>query len=55
MKKLKDPEEPLSRLMERSSGLEEKLRPILFQFPHTWSINSDRLEFLIKLHPKKIE
>ena len=32
MKKLKDPEEPLSRLMERASGLQEKLGPILFQF-----------------------
>lgn len=49
MKKLKDPEEPLSRLMERASGLEEKLGPILFQFPHTWSINSDRLEFFLEL------
>ncbi|GAX42376.1 hypothetical protein NIES4075_33770 [Tolypothrix sp. NIES-4075] len=33
MKKLKDPIEPLSRLLERASGLEEKLDPILFQFP----------------------
>ena len=51
MKKLKDPEEPLSRLMERASGLEEKLGPILFQFPHTWPINSDRLEFFLELLP----
>jgi len=49
MKKLKDPDEPLSRLMERVSGLEEKLGPILFQFPHTWSLNSDRLESFLDL------
>ncbi len=50
MKKLNDPEEPLSRLMERASGLEEKLGPILFQFPHTWSMNSDRLQALVQCH-----
>lgn len=49
MKKLKDPEEPLSRLMERASGLQEKLGPILFQFPHTWSINIERLEPFLEL------
>jgi uncharacterized protein YecE (DUF72 family) len=49
MKKLKDPAEPLSRLMERASGLQEKLGPILFQFPHTWSLNSDRLQSFLKL------
>lgn len=49
MKKLKDPQEPLSRLMERASGLEEKLGPILFQFPHTWHLNSDRLESFLEL------
>ena len=56
MKKLKDPEEPLSRLMERASGLQEKLGPILFQFPHTWPINCDRLQpflELLQLYPQQ--
>src|SRR5919199_1461873 len=44
MKKLKDPQEPLSRLMERVEGLQEKLGPILFQFPHTWHLNLERLQ-----------
>lgn len=55
MKKLKDPQEPLSRLMERASGLQEKLGPILFQFPGTWSINIERLQFfldLLQTYPK---
>jgi uncharacterized protein YecE (DUF72 family) len=43
MKKLRDPDEPLSRLMERASGLEEKLGPLLFQFPHTWRADIGRL------------
>jgi uncharacterized protein YecE (DUF72 family) len=49
MKKLKDPIEPLERLMERASGLEEKLGPILFQFPHTWHLNIGRLEPFLEL------
>src|ERR671936_628989 len=32
LKKLKDPEEPLRRLLDHASGLAEKLGPILFQF-----------------------
>ena len=36
MKKLKDPEEPLDRLMTAARGLEEKLGPVLFQFPRQW-------------------
>ncbi|MBW4604635.1 MAG: DUF72 domain-containing protein [Calothrix sp. FI2-JRJ7] len=49
MKKLKDPIEPLERLMQRASGLQEKLGPILFQFPHTWHINIGRLQPFLEL------
>ncbi len=48
MKKLKDPEEPLQRLMERVTGLGEKLGPILFQFPHTWAANVERLAAFVE-------
>jgi uncharacterized protein YecE (DUF72 family) len=48
MKKLKEPEEPLRRLMERATGLGEKLGPILFQFPHTWTTNLDRLRAFLQ-------
>jgi uncharacterized protein YecE (DUF72 family) len=52
MKKLKDPEEPVARLMDRASGLDEKLGPILFQFPQRWPIDLARLEgFLEALRP----
>lgn len=49
MKKLKEPVEPLTRLMERASGLAEKLGPILFQFPPTWHLNVERLQGLLDL------
>lgn len=52
MKKLKDPHEPLARLMERAAGLGEKLGPILFQLPPAWPPDSGRLEcFLEALRP----
>ncbi|HEY3060968.1 MAG TPA: DUF72 domain-containing protein [Chloroflexota bacterium] len=50
MKKLKDPEEPLRRLLHNAGGLDEKLGPLLFQFPRTWRVNLERLsEFLAAL------
>jgi len=49
MKKLKEPQEPLARLMERVGGLQEKLGPILFQFPHQWSLNIERLQSFLEL------
>jgi uncharacterized protein YecE (DUF72 family) len=40
-KRLKDPEEPLSRLYEAAQGLKEKLGPILFQLPPSLSFDRD--------------
>jgi uncharacterized protein YecE (DUF72 family) len=52
MKKLKDPEEPLERLMHSARGLGDKLGPVLFQFPHWWRANPERLAaFLEALRP----
>ena len=49
MKKLKDPAEPLDRLMTAASGLEEKLGPVLFQFPRQWRLNLERLDGFLPL------
>jgi uncharacterized protein YecE (DUF72 family) len=47
MRKLREPSEPLQRLMEAATGLGPKLGPLLFQFPRRWKLNLDRLvEFL---------
>lgn len=47
-KKLKDPEEPLQRLMKSVAGLENKLGPILFQLPPRWNSNPERLRQFVK-------
>jgi len=55
MKKLKDPEEPLQRLLHAAGGLGDKLGPILFQFPRNWDADLERLaDFLmaLKRHPR---
>ena len=49
MKKLNDPEEPLKRLMTAAAGLEEKLGPVLFQFPRQWRVNLERLDGFLPL------
>ena len=51
MKKLKDPEEPLYRLLDRVSALEDKLGPILFQLPPRWGSNPERLESFLEMLP----
>lgn len=43
MKKLNDPEESLSALLERIKSLGDKLGPILFQLPPNWRYNHERL------------
>ena len=52
IKKLKDPEEPLDRLLSHSSGLGEKHGPILYQLPPRWRADLDRLQHFLKLLPK---
>lgn len=43
IKKLKEPEEPLRRLMESAGGLGPKLGPILFQLAPNWHADIERL------------
>jgi uncharacterized protein YecE (DUF72 family) len=43
MKKLRDPEEPVSIFTERMKVLGDKLGPILFQLPPRWRLNIGRL------------
>jgi uncharacterized protein YecE (DUF72 family) len=51
MKKLKDPEEPVTRLIDRINSLGKKLGPILFQLPPNWNINLKRLESFLETLP----
>ena len=54
IKKLKDPEEPLDRLLSHSAGLGAKRGPILYQLPPRWRADVDRLEHFLKLLPKDV-
>jgi uncharacterized protein YecE (DUF72 family) len=51
MKKLKDPEEPVARLMVRVEVFEDQLGPILVQCPPNWRRNPERLSFFLKSLP----
>src|SRR6266568_1626692 len=46
MKKLKDPQQGISRLMAAASGLGKQLGPFLYQLPPHWHANLERLELL---------
>lgn len=54
MKKLKDPSEPLSRLLGNASGLGKTFGPVLFQFPRRWDLDLARLQAFmeaLQAHP----
>jgi uncharacterized protein YecE (DUF72 family) len=53
MKKLKDPEEPLHRLLTSVRGLGRKLGPILFQLPPGWGLNEERFNIFLQHLPRK--
>jgi uncharacterized protein YecE (DUF72 family) len=53
MKKLKDPEEPLSRFLGRVETLKRKLGPVLFQLPPRWKANPQRLEEFLQVLPRR--
>ncbi len=51
MKKLKDPEDSVSRFFERIDRLGERLGPVLFQLPPRWGVNIERLERFLQALP----
>jgi len=53
IKRLKDPQEPLERFLERAQLLKENLGPILYQLPPNFHKDLDRLKAFVKLLPKK--
>ena len=52
MKKLKDPEQSITRFFETITVLQHKLGPILFQLPSHWNMNVPRLEEFLQTLPK---
>ncbi len=51
MKKLKEPEEPIARLLGRVEALGPTLGPILFQLPPRWRYNRERFEHFLAALP----
>jgi len=52
MKKLKDPEKPLSSFLNRVDVMGDRLGPILFQLPPRWRMNKERLTAFLKALPR---
>lgn len=53
MKKLKDPQEGIQRLLEAVKPFGRKLGPILFQLPPRWKLNLERLQEFVEVLPAK--
>jgi uncharacterized protein YecE (DUF72 family) len=52
--KLREPREPVERLMERSVHLDDHLGPILIQLPPTMEIDLERLEETLAAFPRSV-
>jgi uncharacterized protein YecE (DUF72 family) len=52
MKKLKDPSQSVTPLLERIQSLGERLGPILFQLPPRWHFNAERLRAFLEALPR---
>ncbi|MBD3305037.1 DUF72 domain-containing protein [candidate division KSB3 bacterium] len=53
-KKLNDPEESVSRFLQRVRSFGDRLGPILFQLPPRWHVNTDRLHAFLKVLPSDV-
>jgi uncharacterized protein YecE (DUF72 family) len=53
-KKLKDPEEPVERIIGHARGLGARLGPILFQLPPRWKVNVERLRYFLSILPSDL-
>src|SRR4029078_2495972 len=51
MKKLKAPEDPVTRLFSRMHPLGPHLGPVLYQLPPGWKVDRERLEQFLQVLP----
>jgi uncharacterized protein YecE (DUF72 family) len=54
IKRLRDPEEPLQRLLTHAKSLGPSLGPLLFQIPPRWFPDPDRLETFLTALPDRV-
>jgi len=51
-RKLKEPAEPIERLLRTFAGLQDKLGPFLYQLPPNWRLNIERLRNFLQQLPR---
>jgi uncharacterized protein YecE (DUF72 family) len=54
IKRLRDPEEPVARLMDRAAGLGSRLGPVLLQLPPTLKADPDLLAACLDRFPRRV-
>ncbi len=54
LRRLRDPEEPVQRFLERARGLGEKLGPVLVQLPPQLEAEPERLAAVLDCFPKDV-
>ncbi|MCF6524283.1 DUF72 domain-containing protein [Streptomyces sp. JJ36] len=54
MKRLRDPEEPVERLLTRAAGLGPRLGPVLLQFPATLRADPASLDACLRVFPRDV-
>jgi uncharacterized protein YecE (DUF72 family) len=54
IRRLREPEEPVSRLMDRAQGLGAKLGPVLLQLPPNLAIDLDALDRTLRAFPRHV-
>ncbi len=55
LKRLRDPQDPLERMINNARGLGDKLGPILYQLPPSFKIDMERLRTFLELLPKDLK
>ncbi len=54
IKRLRDPDEPVARLLDRAEGLGDRLGPILLQLPPTLCADADLLDACLRCFPASV-
>jgi uncharacterized protein YecE (DUF72 family) len=54
IRRLKEPEEPVARLMERAQGLGDRLGPVLLQLPPNLPADLERLDATLRCFPSHV-
>jgi len=54
IKRLREPEEPVHRLMERAAALGDRLGPVLLQLPPTLRADPDALDACLRCFPRSV-